>query len=277
MSIIFTWNKKAGSGREKAGCFLFLIFLVFISAGSCGCIKIMQQSVESNDIQTTEVLHTSPVRSIAPEPSINAVQKSLLSNPTLPVTATTPGLVTEAAPILPPDPYPLLHGTQINETSQTNRHLRYAEFTRTYVLRGNATGLVVNATALKEPLWIWFDVKPLYDCLEDPESCRGELAKPVNRPYFTLTVRDNQTRAIIAEDGYGREFSSQKDNRTVKIYGEGRYHLTLTGNSVDVTLSVATGAAPPVQDIQFLSASPAPIKTMSPEYLRYLRQSGGAV
>lgn len=277
MSINFNWNKKTGSGREKAGYIYFLIFLVLISAGSCGCIKIMQQSVASNDIQNTDVLHTSPARTIAPVPSINAAQKSLPSNPTLPVTATTPGLVTDAAPVLPPDPYPMLHGMQINETSQTTRHLRYAEFTRTYVLRGNATGLVVNATVLEGPLRIWFDVKPLYDCLEDPESCRGDLAKPVNRPYFTLTVRDNQTRFIVAEDGFGREFSSQKDNRVVKLYGEGQYHLTLTGNSVDVTLSVATGAAPPVSDIQSPPVSPALTKAMSPEYLRYLRESGGVV
>jgi hypothetical protein len=149
--------------------------------------------------------------------------------------------------------------------------VQYAEFTRTYVLRGNATGLVINATTMKGPLWIHFDVKPLYDCLEKPESCRGEPGQSISRPYFTLTVRDNQTREIVAEDGYGGVFSSQKENRTIKIYKEGQYHLTLTGNSINVTLSVATGAAPSINDTQ--SAGPAATAALSQEYQRYLRQT----
>ena len=276
MSVNYDRKQKTGNGREKTGCILFLIFLVIISVGSCGCIKLMQQSAVSSNTQNPEALNPDPVKTVVIAGPETPAQKNPPAQPTLSVSAATPDLVTDAAPILPQDPYLIQHATLINATPLTNRHVRKAEFTRTYVLRGNATGLVVNATVLEGPLWIHFNVKPLYDCLEDPESCRGELTKPVNRPYFTLIVRDNQTRQIVAEDGYGREFSSQKDNRTVKIYGEGRYHLTLTGNSVDVTLSVATGAAPPVPDTQIPSASPAPAQTLSPEYLRYLRQSGGA-
>jgi hypothetical protein len=99
----------------------------------------------------------------------------------------------------------------------------------------------------------------------------------VNRPYFTITVRDNQTREIVAEDGYAREYSSQKNNRTIKIFGEGQYHLTLTGNFLDVILSIITGSSPSAPDTQSLSASPAPAHALPPEYLRYLRESGGAV
>jgi len=274
VSINYERKQKAGSGREKTGCIFFLIFLVTISVGTCGCIKLMQQSAGSINPQTPESQIPDPIKSVATADPVVPAQKNPPLEPTHPVTPTTPDVFTEAAPILPPDPYPLLHGTRINDTLQTNRYVQYAEFTKTYVLRGNATGLVVNATVLEGPLWIHFDIKPLYDCLEDPESCRGELAKSVNRPYFSLTVRDNQTRAIVAEDGYGREYSSQKTNRTIKIYGEGRYHLTLTGNSVDVTLAVATGAAPPLPDSQFPSAGTAPTTPMSPEYLDYLRESG---
>lgn len=277
MSLYYERKQKTGSVREKAGSILFLTFLVIISVSASGCIKLMQQSPGSNNIQTQEVLYPDPVRTVVPASSINPAQKNLPPQPTLPVTPTISGLITDAAPILPPDLYPILHGTQINETRGTNRQVRYAEFTRTYVLRANATGLVVNATELEGPLEIRFEVKPLYDCLENPDSCRGELGKSINRPYFILTVRDNRTREIVAEDGYGREYSSQKDNRTIKIYGEGQYHLTLTGNSVDVTLAVATGAAPPSPETQSSTTSPTPGRTLSPEYLRYLRESGGVV
>jgi len=272
VSAHYKSRQNVKDGRKKTGRVILLIFLVFISVGSCGCIKLMQQSEGSKLTQTMTTPQPDPVRTIAPVASIAPEQKISPATPSIP--ATTPDLVTDAAPILPLDPYLTQHATQINETPLTNHYMRNAEFTRTYILRGNSTGLVVNATVLKGPLWISFDVKPLFDCLDDPESCRGSGTKTINPPYFTLTVRDNQTRVIVAEDGYGREYSSQKDNRTINLYDEGRYHLTLTGNSVDVTLSVATGAAPLVTDLP--SADPAPTKTLSPEYLRYLKQTGRA-
>lgn len=271
MSVHCNHNQKAGQGWGKTGCFLLLIFLVFISAGACGCIKLIQQSTGNTGTQP-EALHPDPVKTVAISVPVTHARKISPAQPTITLTATTPDLITDAAPILPPDPYPVQHAMQINETPLTNRHVRYAEATRIYVLRGNSTGLVVNATVLEGPLWIAFNVKPLYDCLEDVESCRGDEAKTISRPYFTLTVRDNQTREIVAEDGYGEVYSLQKENRTIKIYKEGQYHLTLTGNSVDVTLEVATGAAPCINEMQ--SAGPAATAVMSPEYQRYLRQTG---
>jgi len=188
--------------------------------------------------------------------------------------SSSPAVVTDALPELTPDPYPVQHATRINTTAEPCRHVRIADFKKTYVLRGNATGLVINATVLKGPLWISFDVEPLYDCLENPESCRGDLAKSVSRPYFTLTVRNNQTREIVAEDGYGREYSMQKTNRTTKIYGEGWYHLTLTGNSVDVILSVSTGTVPAISTVQATGTSPSPSTTLPPELLKRIYQGG---
>ena len=123
-----------------------------------------------------------------------------------------------------------------------------AKFRQSYALRGNSTGLTVNATALESPLTICFKVKPLYDCIKNPDSCRGKTdtgkstnLQSISLPYFTLTIRNDQTRELITEDGYGGIYSSQITNRTISIYNEGRYHLTLSGNSVDVTLSVGTG------------------------------------
>lgn len=275
MPIIYERKQNAGSGREKTGCILFLIFLVFIFVGASGCIKLMQQSTGSANTQTLEALQSDSVKTVAIAAPITPAQKNPPAQPTLYVTPTTSSLVTDAAPILPPDLYPLLHGTRINATRENTLLNRPAEFTKTYTLRGNATGMIVNV--VKGPLILSFDVNPMYDCLENPDSCRGDKTKSVNRPYFTITVRDNQTREIVAEDGYAREYSSQKNNRTIKIFGEGQYHLTLTGNFLDVILSIITGSSPSAPDTQSLSASPAPAHALPPEYLRYLRESGGAV
>ena len=276
----------------------------------------MQQSAVSNNIQTTEALHPDPVKTdtvtgpvsipqrnpqagwqaqiAAPE---NPGQKNIPAQQNLSVTATTPGFVIDAAPIIPPDPYPIQHGTRINATPQNNPLDRVPDFTRTYTLSGNATGMIINV--MKGPLIISFVVNPLYDCLENPESCRGNLAASVNRPWMTITVRDNQTLEIVAEDGYGGKYSSDTGRYTftntgtdvstgiqttstttpgpryIAIYKEGQYHVTLTGAYLDVTLSVATGASPLASDTQSSSSSPAPARTLPPEYLRYLQQSGG--
>jgi hypothetical protein len=271
-------NLKTEHGREYAGCIPVLVILMVIFVSSCGCIRLMEQSAGSNGTQVSGEQNPQSPGTIAPADSPTSAKKFSPSRPIPAVTIATPDFITDAAPVLPPDPYPVQHGTQINETPPTSHNVRNAEFTRTYVLRGNSTGLVVNATVLEGPLRISFNVEPLYDCIEDPASCRGEAAKSISRPYFTLTVRDNQTREIVAEDGYGREYSAEKENRTINIYSEGRYHLTLTGNSVDIILSVATGNALPVSDAQSPTAGPARSDTtVSPEYFRYLRESGGQV
>jgi polyisoprenoid-binding protein YceI len=180
--------------------------------------------------------------------------------------------VAESPPILPVDPYPVPVYVRANATPVPAPLV--PEFTRKYSLRGNATGLTVNVT--KGPLLVSFDITPLYDCLDKPESCRGSMAKSINRPYFTLTVRNLTTQEIVAEDGYAREYSSEKTNRTVKIFGEGHYHLTLTGNYLDVTLSVTTGDSPraPVKTAAVGGSRQTP--TVPPELLRAIREARGA-
>lgn len=262
---------------KKTAILLILAVMAFLVITTSGCIRLMQPSSASNTAKTTEALYPNPGKTTAVVSPVMHAQKIPAAQATYSVTASTPDFVSDAAPVLPPDPYLIQHALRINETPLTSSSVQYPEFTRTYALRGNSVGLVVNATALEGPLRIHFDVRPLFDCLEDPESCRGEPEKSISLPYFTLTVRDNRTREIVAEDGYGRVYSSQKDNRTITLYHVGRYHLTLTGNSVDVNLSITNGAAPPVQETHPSSTGPAPPTTMSPEYLRYLRQSGRVV
>jgi hypothetical protein len=258
----------------------------------------MQQSTGSNSTQTTEVLHPDSIRTIAITTTLADTQKNPTNQPVLSATSTTPSLVTDAPPILPSDPYPIQHGTRINETPQNNPLNRVPDFTRTYAFDGNATGMIINVT--KGPLVLSFVVTPKYDCMMDPESCKGSLAASVNRPWMTITVRDNQTHEIVAEDGYGREFSSDNGHyefiitsrnedgttstttttpgpRRIVIYKEGQFHVTLTGAYLDTTLSVATGASSSASDTQSSSSTPTPVQIMSPEYLRYLQQSGGAV
>jgi hypothetical protein len=254
-----------------------IIFLLLLTAAVLpGCLKIMKQTAAGQEPDGVSQNHTASPAAVSIHPGI----PSTIQIHDQGMSSSSPDLISSALPELTPDPYPVQHATQINASNEPLRHVRLAEFQQTYVLRGNSTGLVVNATTLKGPLWIWFEVKPLYDCIEDPQSCRGKTEKDtsanprsISLPYLTITVRDNQTREIVAEDGYGRIYSSQTTNRTIQIYREGRYHLTLTGDSVDVILAVATGAAPVLNETQQAAGS-SQAKTLSPEILRRIR--GGA-
>lgn len=243
---------------------IFCICLVFTG----GCIKKVQDTIEppsaTPEIPAPSSSPTTPVPAATIVPEISVVEPEPV------LTA----VVQEADPVLTPDPYPVIHGTQFNQTLTTNPIINGPyEFEKKYTLTGNAVGLTVNVT--KGPLYIIYDVTPKNDCLKDPTSCRGDKTRSINRPYLTITVRDNITREIIAEDGYGREFSSDTGKATysntgkntadsllssasyeevtttstpgpryIKIYRDGVFHITLEGSFLDVDMRIKTGATP---------------------------------
>ena len=184
-------------GERPLCCALVLAILIFTVAMIPGCLKIAQQY--SGD-RPSEGLSIQPDNAIQLPTTPHDTVTQTASETAVSIRATT-DFVTEALPELTPDPYPAQQSRQFNITTDPSRYVRSPEFRKTFILRGNSTGLSVNATSLKGPLWISFTVKPLYDCLNNPDSCKGEVKKTISRPYFALTVRDNQTRAIVAEDG----------------------------------------------------------------------------
>ncbi len=251
-------------GQKIPAVILLLVMVIFI-AGTAGCIKHIQKTA-GGDAEATLAPdsvqnHNSPVLQPAPTGTPATVKSpSAASVPVASVTVQQSAQVQEVAPILPDDPYPIIHGVRVNAAPVYAFLNRTPEFKKTYTLRGNATGLLVNVA--QGPLYIVFKVNPEYDCLSHPESCRGTLAVPVNRPYLTITVRDNRTQAIVAEDGYAREYSSdnghyrievisKKDSTTstpgpryIPVYAEGTFHITVEGNYLDVEISIITGSSP---------------------------------
>ena len=174
----------------------------------------------------------------------------------------------EVPPFTTPNPFPPIDypGTQINSTPQYAFQYRQPEFTKTYTLTGNSYGLLVNV--VQGPLYIRYTINPKYDCLKDPDTCRGTVLVPVNRPYMTITVRDNQTQQIVAQDGYAREYSSDIGHyhftgtvtsddssetqpydsypgpRYIPVYKEGQFQITIEGNYLDTTVAIITGTSP---------------------------------
>jgi len=296
---------------------VILVLFVIAAAFIPGCLKIVQQAgndksptdprvIPENQITASENSTGHPATSAAAGPLPPFPEGLQTGTPaqtamSAPETSPSPKVVSEVAPFLTPDPYPVLHGTQFNNTHDFSRLGGTGiEFEKTYVLNGNANGLLVNVT--KGPLYIIYEVTPQNDCLMDPGSCRGDLTKPVNRPYLTITVRDNTTKEIVAEDGYGREYSSDTGHATysntgkdtadsllssatygdvttisspgpryIKIYKDGMFHITLEGSFLSVNVKIRTGATPDkVQSTVQSSSSPQP--TIPPEILQRIRQ-----
>jgi len=261
--------------RERKPWCITLAFalLLVVIVSSAGCINMITKSTEGGNSVTSAGTPTLVENLSTPAPAVQ--------QPVPQLTPVKSDVVVEVTPFTTPNPYPIIHGVRINSTPQYAFLYRQPEFTKTYTLSGNAVGLLVNVA--QGPLYIRYIVKPKYDCLKDPDSCRGTVLVPVNRPYLTITVRDNQTQQIIAKDGYAREYSSDTGNyhitmtvesedpteagsyesepgpRYIPVYKEGQFQITMEGNYLDVTLSVITGASPDLLTAQEKSASTTPI------------------
>lgn len=274
---------------NSRGHILFFLVLLLLFMTSAGCLKTMQKSMDGSDTDSSGLPKPSDDTSDYTNKSLPVAVGTPLATPAPKITPQKSNITSEALPILTPDPYPILHGTLINETPQYRFLDRVPEYEQTYHLRGNATGLLVNV--VEGPLYIVYVVSPQLDCLVSPDSCRGSMKVPATRPYLKITVRDDQTQEIVAENGYGREYSSDTGKyefsiesrnedgsistttttpgpRYIPIYKEGKYHLTIEGNYLDVDLSIITGTSPDPLDatMQSRSGQPvAPVATPPPE------------
>lgn len=249
-----------------------LAILVILIAGSAGCLNMVKRSLDANATTPAEIIPVTATTAVPPQ--YNEEYSVSLHQTAAIVTPVKSAVVIEVSPVTTPDPYPVQHGMRINQSPRYAFQYRQPEFTKTYTLTGNAYGLLVNV--VQGPLYIRYTVKPKYDCLSDPDSCRGTVFVPVNRPHMTITVRDNQTQQIIAEDGYAREYSSDKgeyspgssggsgevsssydnsDNgnyanvpsyRYIPVYKEGQFQITIEGNYLDVDIAIITGASPDI-------------------------------
>ena len=162
-----------------------LVILTMCLVSSAGCIKVVQNAIGG---EMTAGNTSSPAVSYPGLPKSTSD-----SHPAAAPTPEQSTVITEVSPVLTPNPYVIQHGVRINATPQYSFLYRQPEFTKTYTLSGNGNAVGLQVNVVKGPLFIKFTVDPKYDCLQDPKSCRGTVNVPVNRPWMTITVRNNQT------------------------------------------------------------------------------------
>jgi hypothetical protein len=271
--------------------FLIIAFLMMLMISSAGCIKIAQNTLSGKSAAGDTSNITPDVTAMPTVSHHEHLPSTPNANPVVLMTPAISDIVTEVTPDVTPDPYIFPNATRINETPlQPAFQYWKPQFTKTYTLTGNAVGLLVNVA--QGPLYVVYTVNPKYDCLQDPDSCRGTILVPVNNPYMSITVRDNQTNKIVAEDGYGRQFSSDTGTYTfstsgntttsvngqttvsstsvpgpryIPIYSAGQFQVTIQGNYLDVTVSIITGTAPNPLDALEKSGGAVPSPTPMPQ------------
>jgi hypothetical protein len=97
-------------------------------------------------------------------------------------------------------------------------------FQGSYILQNNNIGLLANISSA--PFIIDVHI--------------GPGSQNPNDSFFVITLRDNKTKKIVGEDGYGRLYSAETDKHLI-FRSPGVYHINLYGDRVWVAISVKAG------------------------------------
>jgi hypothetical protein len=207
---------------------IMLVVVVILAISLCGCVEIGAKDDTGTAIQSGGTPPTPGNGGFSQPPEYSTPAQA---NPTVPMpvvtTGNSGGFVKDAVPIPPPD---ALNFTEPRNYFLNDPPIRVSGYypsqeiyRNTYDLQYRNVGLLANVTRV--PFIIDFHVDPASN---NPNDC-----------FFRLTVRDNSTNKIIAENGYGSLYSNDVDKHMV-IRAPGDYHLNLYGNRITVTISIRT-------------------------------------
>jgi hypothetical protein len=232
---------------RKNGELIFIALICVACIGFtavCGCVEVkekvqgesgleMEESGAAVHAQNTPAGHTTTQQDLPPIPEGMSEEyyyqvylpQYYSTHPTESVIATDAASTVSAAPPIHPenvDDTPPLHAQERPSLPSSPDVIPI--FTGSYSLLYTDIGLMVDVA--RAPLVIEFTTWPRH---EDPYHC-----------FLYVTVRDYETLDVVAEDGYGRIYSSDRTKRIV-IREQGAYHINLYGNLLDVDLTVSTG------------------------------------
>jgi hypothetical protein len=102
-------------------------------------------------------------------------------------------------------------------------------------------------TSTQAPITIVFDtipekitdVKVIFRSESDMQGTEKEITRNDENAYVVITVRDGETGRIIAEDGFGKQYSSET-HKEIKILKSGSYQLEISGARASVSLSITS-------------------------------------
>ncbi len=228
-------NKKetirgfSGFTSFAVGTILILILLSI----SCGCIEMGEVSESQNALHQDSAPYPHDTLSYQPatrasSPGVAQMSSShTVNGPDQSISVPSRGIATYTVPI-PPLIANNVSRRDLDQTTESfprpSDYPVVSFFQGTYILSWNNIALLAQPSSL--PFIIDFTVEA---DTENPYDAR-----------VLLTVRDNATYEVIAEDGYNGEYSSDPEKRMV-IRREGDYHINLYGYRAAVDLSLKEG------------------------------------
>lgn len=222
--------------------FLLILFLAIIV--SAGCITKMLPKSESSLSPLESGDNGIPAGSPAPA----AVVPEMTGSP-----APAPAVISviNPAPYITPDPYRLPYRDHGNYSAiERVRVPKVPEFSGKYSLRSNTTAISVNVS--QAPFIINLTFSPLWDSPDHTSSAPSKNGDGsvsgsggINSFVFSravVAVYPEGSLVPVEREGYGNGYSVDTAKK-ITIYREGHYVITLTGDFMDVTVDVITGAA----------------------------------
>jgi hypothetical protein len=130
-----------------------------------------------------------------------------------------PTYAVAATPIRDPNYYPLPYYSTVYDPRASN--LPPVIFQQSYEFNFQYEAVVAKVN--RAPLIIDFAVSP-------------GSSSPI-RSFFLITVRENSTKKLLAQDGYFRTYSAQSPKRLI-FSSPGTYHINMYGSFVNVVLTL---------------------------------------
>jgi len=216
----------------------FLVLAMFIL--STGCIKYVPVVGGGGEGGThLPGSGTAQASTISTETS----QPSLGVSPSVTVTTPSPDSFevdqVDPSPYITPDPYKIPYHKPSNWTLTVDPDsvLRIPQFTKNIVLISNATAFRLNVT--KGPLYINLTFNPLFS---SPDNTNAQGTNSFVYSDAEVVVIDGSSGVVVTKDGYGGIYSSDAQ-KTITVYQEGPFIITLSGDFIEVNMAISTGSA----------------------------------
>ena len=241
--VVFLHNAQRRSHRKKEGenggpslsasIATAAIFILIVFSMSCGCIEMGELNGSQNALQQDSAPHPHDAPSNQPATRASSPGSAQMAGshtvnvPDQSISGVSKGFAAYTDPIPPSIASNVTRRDLDQPEDLFPRPLAYPVvpfFHETYSLSWNNIALLARPST--PPFIIDFTVEA---DSENPYDVR-----------VLLTVRDNATHEVIAEDGYNGEYSSESEKRIV-IREDGEYHINLYGYHATVDLSLKEG------------------------------------
>jgi hypothetical protein len=145
---------------------------------------------------------------------------------------------TQMATIAKPQYSPTVVPTRLGQSAEVvlpyheTLALNYNDYTRSF----NSVKAPVSVQLTTRPLMI-NDKKIVFSGVSDNSGTEYDITRPDENAYSEIVVRDLTTGAVVAQEGYGKLYSSESPKK-ITLLKEGHYEVAISGAKTTIDLAV---------------------------------------